>query len=447
VSGSTSLFAELASQTSEILTERVTGRVVGVRGLAVLARGMSAPVGARCTIATRNGLPRQAEVIAVSGADCTLTVYSETTGIAPDDVVTVVSGPPRVPVGYALLGRVLNAHGEPIDNGPPITPNQRRPLYCDPPQALERRPIDTPLGLGIRAIDALLTAGRGQRLGIFAGTGVGKSVLMGTICRQTQAQVNVVALIGERGREVGDFVRHQLGPEGLARSVVVVCSSDEAPANRIRACFHAMSIAEFFRDEGLDVLFMMDSVTRVAMGQRQLGLAAGEPPATKGYPPSVFALLPRLLERAGRTHKGSITGLYTVLVEGDDLDDPISDTVRGILDGHVVLSRRLANRGHYPAVDVLKSVSRVAPDVVDKPTLQAALAVRRVLATWEEIEDLVSIGAYAPGANLDYDIAVQLRPVLERFLRQDRDEKATFEQSQKALHDLAGAIQSLREKK
>lgn len=290
-------------------------------------------------------------------------------------------------------------------------------------------------------MDGLLTAGRGQRLGIFAGTGVGKSVLMGMICRHTQADVNVVALVGERGREVREFVEKQLGPQGLARSVVVVCTSDEAPALRVRACFHATAIAEFFRDQGLDVLFMMDSLTRMAMAQRQIGLAAGEPPTAKGYPPSVFALMPRLLELAGRTQRGSITGIYTVLVEGDDIDEPLADAVRGILDGHIWLSRGLANRGHYPAVDVLNSISRVAEDVTEEEQQQAAVLVRRVLATWNDIEDLVSIGAYVKGANVDYDVAVQTREVLNAFLRQDRRTSSSFEQAAEALKQLGQLIE------
>jgi flagellum-specific ATP synthase len=317
-------------------------------------------------------------------------------------------------------------------------------LYRAAPEALRRRAIDQPLGLGIRALDALLTAGRGQRLGIFAGTGVGKSVLMGMICRHTQADVNVVALVGERGREVGDFLHGQLGAAGLARSVVVVCTSDEAAALRVRSCLHATAIAEYFRDQGLDVLLMMDSLTRMAMAQRQIGLAAGEPPTAKGYPPSVYALLPRLLERAGHTPIGSITGIYTVLVEGDDLDEPLADAVRGILDGHVWLSRALANRGHYPAIDVLNSISRVAPDVTSPAQQQAVTAVRRVLATWNDIEDLVSIGAYVPGANLDYDLAIQTREAVTAFLTQNRDTGGTFDEAAGELAQLGELLEKTR---
>jgi flagellum-specific ATP synthase len=350
-----------------------------------------------------------------------------------------------VPVGFDLLGRVIDAHGHPLDGRPPPRLTVRYPLYNAAPAAMERRSIDAALGLGIRVIDGLLTVGRGQRLGIFAGTGVGKSVLLGMICRQTQAAVSVVVLVGERGREVGDFIARQLGPEGLARSVVVVCTSDEAPALRVRACLHATAIAEYFRDQGLDVLLLMDSLTRMAMAQRQIGLAAGEPPTAKGYPPSVYALLPRLLERAGRTQAGSITGIYTVLVEGDDLDEPLADAVRGILDGHIWLSRALANRGHYPAVDVLNSISRVAPDVTGAAQRAATIAVRRVLATWIDFEDLVSIGAYVPGANADYDVAVQTRDAVNAFLLQDQDASCTLGQSAAELEVLRERIEQARQ--
>ena len=406
------VFCAVAAEVGGLISERIQGRVCAVRGLTVAAAGLPVPIGARCLIRTRRERAVDAEVVALREGQTVLSVFGEATGIAPDDEVVCLSGPPRVPVGFDLLGRVIDAQGRPLDGRPAPRLNVRYPLYQTAPAALDRQRIDQALGLGIRAIDGLLTAGRGQRLGIFAGTGVGKSILMGMICRNTQAAVNVVVLVGERGREVGDFIRQQLGPAGLARSVVVVCTSDEAPALRVRSCLHGTAIAEYFRDQGLDVLLMMDSITRMAMAQRQIGLAAGEPPTSKGYPPSVYALLPRLLERAGRTRSGSITGIYTVLVEGDDLDDPLSDAVRGILDGHVWLARSLANRGHYPAVDVLGSISRVAEDVTDEEHRKAARAIRKVLAVWQDIEDLVNIGAYVPGANRDYDLAVQTREAI-----------------------------------
>jgi FliI/YscN family ATPase len=439
-------FAAAACEAATTLSESFTGRVCAVRGLTVSAAGLPVPIGARCIIYTRRDGPLEAEVVGLRSGEALLSVFGEATGIAPDDRVECASGPPRVPVGFDLLGRVVDAQGRPLDGQPPPRVSMRYPLYNAAPPALQRRAIDQPLGLGIRALDGLLTAGCGQRLGIFAGTGVGKSVLMGMVCRHTQAQVNVVVLVGERGREVGDFVRGQLGPDGLARSVVVVCTSDEAPALRVRACLHATAIAEFFRDQGLDVLLMMDSLTRLAMAQRQIGLAAGEPPTAKGYPPSVYALLPRLLERAGRTQRGSITGIYTVLVEGDDVDEPLADAVRGILDGHIWLSRSLANRGHYPAIDVLNSISRVAPDVTSREQRSAALAVRRVLATWNDIEDLVSIGAYVPGANPQYDVAVQTREAVNAFLVQDRESHCTFAQTAAELTRLADTIASETQK-
>jgi len=438
------LFRTLVGEIDGLLTEDLRGRVCAVRGLTVSAAGLPVPIGARCTIYTRRAGPIESEVVALHAGEAVLSVFGDATGIAPDDEVVCRSGPPRVPVGHDLLGRVIDAQGRPLDGKPAPRLHVRYPLHRAAPPALERRPIDEPLGLGIRAIDGLLTAGRGQRLGVFAGTGVGKSVLMGMICRHTQADVNVVVLVGERGREVGDFIQGQLGPAGLARSVVVVCTSDEAPALRVRSCFHATAIAEYFRDQGLDVLIMMDSLTRMAMAQRQIGLAAGEPPTAKGYPPSVYALLPRLLERAGRTAAGSITGIYTVLVEGDDLDEPLADAVRGILDGHIWLARALANRGHYPAVDVLNSISRVAPDVTAPAHRQAALQIRRVLATWNDIEDLVSIGAYVPGANVDYDTAVQTRETVTDFLQQDRAASCALDETTQLTVQLGELIEKTR---
>jgi flagellum-specific ATP synthase len=437
----TDVFALVAREVGDLITERVRGRVAAVQGLAVSAAGLSVPVGARCAIETRSDGVVEAEVVGLRDDRAILSVLGEATGLAPGDPVTCVSGAPRVPVGFDLLGRVIDAHGKAIDGRPSPVLNVRYPLYADPPLPMQRRPIDKPLPLGVRALDGLLTAGCGQRLGIFAGTGVGKSILMGMVCRHTQADVNVVTLVGERGREVRDFLDNQLGPEGLRRSIVVACTSNEAPALRVRACFHATAIAEFFRDQGHDVLFLMDSLTRMAMAQRQIGLAAGEPPTAKGYPPSTFALLPRLLERAGQTPRGSITGIYTVLVEGDDIDEPLADAVRGILDGHVWLSRRLANRGHYPAIDILNSISRVAVDVVDPEQTKAVTLVRHVLATWNDIEDLVSIGAYTPGANTDYDVAVQTRDMVNDYLRQDRNTGYAFAESVAALRTLAELIE------
>ena len=440
------VFDHVSREVAGLLSERVRGRVSSVQGLTVTAGGLPVPIGARCLIETRHAGVVEAEVVGLRQGQAVLSVFREATGIAPGDPVECRSGAPRVPVGFDLLGRVIDGQGRVLDGRPPPVLNVRYPLYRDPPLSMQRRPIDQPLGLGIRALDGLLTSGRGQRLGIFAGTGVGKSVLMGMICRHTQADVNVIALVGERGREVRDFIDNQLGPDGLARSVAVVCTSDQAPTLRVRGALHATAIAEYFRDQGRDVLFMMDSLTRVAMAQRQLGLAAGEPPTAKGYPPSVYALLPRLLERAGRTQSGSITGIYTVLVEGDDIDEPLSDAARGILDGHIWLSRALANHGHYPAVDVLNSVSRVTPDVTDQAQQRAALEIRRVLATWADIEDLVSIGAYVAGANPEYDLAVQTHEAVNAFLVQDRTTGYTFERSVADLIEVGNLIAKTRQK-
>lgn len=440
------VFRTLAAEVPPLVSERIVGRVESVQGLLLRAVGLPAPVGTPCEITTRGAGIVEAEVSGMSGAQALLSVFGDTTGISPGDRVECLAGCQRVPVGFDLLGRIVDARGRPLDGRPAPITTRRYPLLCDAPPALARRSIDEPLGLGVRAIDALLTAGRGQRLGIFAGTGVGKSVLMGMICRHTQADVNVVALVGERGREVRDFVEKQLGPAGLARSVVVVCTSDAPATLRVRCCMHATAVAEYFRDRGLHVLLLVDSLTRFAMAQRQLGLAAGEPPASKGYPPSVMAMLPRLLERAGRTSSGSITGLYTVLVEGDDVDEPLADMVRGILDGHIWLSRALANRGHYPAIDVLGSISRVAVDVVDEAQQRAARAVRRVLAVWRDIEDLVNIGAYVRGANPEYDLAVETRAAITQFLTQERDQVATFDESAARLRALADSIAAVEQR-
>jgi flagellum-specific ATP synthase len=442
--GGATVFSRFAAEVDGLLSEGLTGRVCDVRGLTIGAVGLPAPIGARCLIQTRRHGQVLAEVVALRESHTVLTAFGEATGIAPDDATHCVSGPPQVAVGFDLLGRIIDAQGRPLDGRPLPRVTSRYPLYAGAPPALARRPIDAPLGLGVRAIDGLLTAGRGQRLGVFAGTGVGKSVLMGMICRHTEADATVAVLVGERGREVGDFLRRNLGPEGLARAVVVVCTSDEAPALRVRACFQATAIAEYFRDQGLNVLLLMDSITRMATAQRQIGLAAGEPPTAKGYPPSVYALLPRLLERAGRTRTGSITGVYTVLVEGDDLDEPLADAVRGILDGHIWLSRDLANRGQYPAVDVLNSISRVAPDVTPPEQQAAALDVRRVLATWTDIEDLVSIGAYAAGSNPDYDVAIQTRAAITAYLTQTQDVRCSLAEATDRLLALGKLIAETR---
>jgi flagellum-specific ATP synthase len=337
-----------------------------------------------------------------------------------------------------MLGRVIDASGRPIDGKGPLLLTEEQPVHSDPPPPLTRRMIDTPLLTGIRAIDTFLTLGRGQRIGIFSGSGVGKSTMLGMIARRARADVNVIALIGERGREVQEFIADNLGEEGLRRSVVVAVTGDQAAINRVKGASVAMAIAEYFRDRGLDVLLMMDSVTRVAMAQREIGLAVGEPPTTRGYTPSVFALLPRLLERAGPGAKGTITGIFTVLIDADDMNDPIGDAVRGILDGHIVLSRQLAHANHFPAIDILQSVSRVMPRVTTAEHRALVEEARRLLAMYREAEDLIRVGAYEMGTRPELDRAIMAYDVLMAFLRQDVDET-----SEDPVGDLSALLKSL----
>lgn len=424
---------------------RVSGRVQNVTGWTVCADGLAAAVGALCRIERARGAPMDAQVVGIRGEQAILLALQEPLGVAAGDRVTTWSRQSTVPVGRQMLGAVLDGLGRPVDGNAEFVVEDHYPLFAAPPRALTRGPIEQVLSTGIRSIDALHTLGGGQRLGIFAGTGVGKSVLLGMMARGTAADVTVVALIGERGREVGDFLRKDLGPEGRKRCVMVVSTADESPILRVRAAFTATAVAEYFRDRGQSVLLLMDSTTRIAMAQRQIGLAAGEPPTTKGYPPSVFSLLPQLLERSGRSDKGCITGLYTVLVEGDDLTDPVADAIRGVLDGHVVLSRELADRGHYPAVSVLDSISRLMPDLVSTRHRAAALAVRQVLATHQELTDLISVGAYVPGASADNDVAVTMKPRVDAFLRQAMDERAAWDDTVEQLIALEEEIRRTRE--
>jgi len=440
------LFTEARHVVERTPTLRVSGRVADVTGWTVAAVGLPLPVGSLCQIERRFDEPIAAQVVGAQGDRTILMTLHEPLGVAVRDRVTSRAGLQYVPVGRRMLGCVLDGLGRAIDGPTDFPVEGHYPVFRDAPDALTRDPIDRPLPTGIRAIDAMHTVGGGQRLGIFSGTGVGKSVLMGMIACYTGADCLVVALIGERGREVGDFLRKDLGEEGRKRCVLVVSTSDESPVLRVRGAFVATAVAEYFRDLGKDVLLLMDSTTRMAMAQRQIGLAAGEPPTTKGYPPSVFSLLPKLLERSGRTRGGSITGLYTVLVEGDDIGEPIADAIRGILDGHVWLSRDLANRGHYPAIAVLESISRVMVDVADKEHLAAASVVRSVLAVWHDIEDLVNVGAYAAGTNLEFDIAVKMKPAIDVFLRQSMTERADFAATRMRLVELAAEVESLRSK-
>lgn len=420
----------------------VTGRIASLRGLTVLVDDLPLPSGATVGL----GVARErGEVVGFDGRRAVVMPFGSTTGLRAGDPASGVASEPFVRVGKQSLGRIVDAFGDPIDGKGRIQETRRCPLSPAPIAPMDRRRIAQPLATGVRAIDGLLTAGRGQRLGVFAGPGVGKSTLLGSMARHTSADVNVIALIGERGREVRDFVEDALGPEGLARSIVVVATSDESPLLRIRAFAAACSAAEYFRDAGADVMLMVDSVTRFAQAQRQVGLAAGEPPATKGYTPSVFALLPRLLERAGAVEGGgSITGFYTVLVEGDDMTEPIADAARGVLDGHIVLSRRLARLGHFPAIDPLDSISRVADEVCDEGHIAARREVLRLLAAYAEVEDLVQIGAYARGSNNGADAAIALKPKIDAYLRQGSREASDFDTARNGIAELALEAGELR---
>jgi flagellum-specific ATP synthase len=420
-------------------TAPVLGLVTGVVGLLIKSRGPQVAVGDLCELLPpRGGEPLLAEVVGFQGGEVLLMPLGELQGLAPGWRVRSTRRRLGVHVGPELLGRVIDGLGRPLD-GAPLPPGLHwMPAEGSAPHPLSRQLIREPLSVGVRVLDGLLTVGKGQRLGIFAGSGVGKSTLLGMMARNTVADVNVIALIGERGREVREFLENDLGPAGLARSVVVVATSDQPPLVRIKGALLATAVAEYFRDQGRQVLLMMDSVTRLAMAQREVGLAVGEPPATRGYTPSVFALLPRVLERSGAGETGAITGIYTVLVDGDDVNEPISDTVRGILDGHVVLSRRLASQNHYPAVDVLQSVSRVMPALATSAQMRAAGRLRSLLATYREAEDLVNIGAYQRGSNPLIDQALEQMPAINAFLRQGTHEPSDLSTAVAALQAMFG---------
>ncbi|MEX0648321.1 MAG: FliI/YscN family ATPase [Balneolaceae bacterium] len=410
---------EISGRLNELNSEpKRFGKVSSVIGTVIEATGLQASVGELHIIHTSHGGKIRAEVIGIKDNRTLLMPLDRVEGIKGGCLVELTPRSMTIKASLSLLGRVIDANGVPIDNLGPLEKCTDYPVHNDPPGPMERKNIDTVLKTGIRAIDAFLTIGRGQRMGIFAGSGVGKSTLMGTIAKGSEADVNVIALIGERGREVKEFIDDILGEEGLKRSVVIATTSDKAAMGRVKAAYTASAVAEYFRDQGKNVLLMMDSVTRVAMAQREIGLASGEPPTTKGYTPSVFALLPQLLERAGSTHKGSITGLYTVLVDNDDMNEPIADAVRSILDGHIVLSRNLAHKNHYPAIDVLESISRIMNQIVEPKQKELSQKARELLAVHNEAEDLISIGAYSKGANSKIDEAITKIDELNSFLKQ-----------------------------
>ncbi|MFC6154124.1 FliI/YscN family ATPase [Nocardioides yefusunii] len=438
------LLTRLLPAALDVAAPRTLGTVGEVMGLQLTISGLDAAVGDLLAVETTAGddscQPDEVlvEVAASTSTGLVCLPLGPTTGLRSGMLVRHTGGPLTVRVGDDLLGRVLDGLGRPIDGGAPLDHLPLVSVEHPTPDAMDRPRIVHPLGLGVRAMDALVPAGRGQRVGVMAGSGVGKSSLLSMIARGTDAEVVVLALVGERGREVREFLENDLGPEGLARSVVVVATSDAPPVERLRSAFVATRIAESFRDQGKDVVLMMDSLTRVAMAQREIGLSAGEPPATRGYPPSVFALMPRLLERAGTAATGSITGLYTVLVEGDDMQDPIGDTARSILDGHVVLSRRLATSGHFPAIDVLESISRVNSAVTTREQRGDATRLRRLLAAHRDVKELVEIGAYVRGADPDADTALALMPAINSFLRQDMDDPTPTDETWARLHALVG---------
>jgi flagellum-specific ATP synthase len=416
---------------------KYTGSVQVISGLTVEADGPAVQIGEMCRIYTLAGeryMP--AEVVGFRDGRVLLMPYGDLGGVGPGSRVVSSNHTLTVPVGEGLKGRVLDGLGRPLDGGLPIIPEKQYPVENAPPNPLQRPMIEEIMPLGVRAIDGFLTCGRGQRVGIFAGSGVGKSTLLGMIARNAKSDINVITLIGERGREVNGFLKNDLGEEGLKRSIVVVASSDQPALVRAKSAMVGTSIAEYFRDKGLNVLLMMDSLTRYAMAQREVGMAAGEPPVSRGYTPSVYTVMPKLLERAGNAPTGSITALYTVLVEGDDLNEPVTDTVRGILDGQIVLSRRLANRNHYPPIDVLASISRLMPEVANKEHYKQAGRLKSMMAVYDDAQDLINIGAYKAGSNPDIDSAIKLIKPINTFLTQEVDDGSPFDQTLSRLMEI-----------
>lgn len=413
---------------------KYSGKVSKLVGLTIESLGPAVEIGEVCYIhPLKGGVPIKSEVVGFRNEIVILMPLGDMNGIGPGSKVVATGHSLQVNVGTHLLGRIIDGLGKPIDGKGAITSKKKYPVDNAPPNPLMRNKVSKPLPLGIKAIDGILTCGNGQRMGIFAGSGVGKSTLMGMVAKNTKADVNVIALIGERGREVREFIENDLQEEGLKRSVLIVATSDKPALVRTKAAYIATAVAEYFRDLGKNVMLMMDSLTRFSMAQREVGLAVGEPPVTRGYTPSVFALLPKLLERAGNSEKGSITALYTVLVDGDDLNEPITDAVRGILDGHIFLSRKLASKGHYPAIDILQSISRVMPNIVSDDHIRASRVFREYLSVYKEAEDLINIGAYSKGSNKKIDIAIDKIDIFNQLLRQDVNEKVNFEDTLNTL--------------
>ncbi len=431
------LYSKYVSVVQNTDTIRLSGKVTDVIGLIIVSIGPNVSLGETCKIIDKDGnLICRSEVVGFKDGKVLSIALDDVHSIAPKSEIIAEGRPFSIGVGKELLGRVIDGLGCPMDGKGDIKYSSFRSIHRQPPSPLHRKRIDTPLQTGVRSIDGLLTIGKGQRVGIFAGSGIGKSVLLGMIARNTNADINVIALTGERGREVREFIERDLGEEGLKKSVVVVATSDKSALLRMKGAFLATTIAEYFRDLGMDVLLMMDSVTRFAMAQREIGLAIGEPPTTKGYTPSVFATLPKLLERAGTSKQGSITGLYTVLVDGDDMTEPIADSVRSILDGHIVLSRKLANSGIYPAIDPLQSISRVMPDIVSKEHWDRVRIFNEILATYKEAEDLINIGAYVKGSNPQIDHSLSKIGQLKSFIKQDMFEKTDFRSTIDRLNNI-----------
>ncbi len=425
------------------------GRVSRVIGLVIESEGPKASIGELCSLKDKNGFEIcKSEIVGFKENNRILSmVLGDLNNIMPNMEIEALGKSLSVNIGNGLLGRVLDGLGSPIDGKGAIGITKQRSIYANPPNPLQRKRISEPISTGIRAIDGMLTFGKGQRVGIFAGSGVGKSTLLGMIARNTDADINVIALIGERGREVKEFIEKDLGEEGLRRSIVIVATSDTPPLMRVKAALVATTIAEYFRDQGLDVMMMMDSATRLAMAQREVGLTIGEPPTTKGYTPSVFSMLQKTMERTGTAEFGSITGLYTILVEGDDMNEPIADAARGILDGHIVLSRKLATLGHYPAIDILESISRVRNDIISPEHKKAIMSVQELIATYKGAEDLISVGAYQQGINPRTDRAVAFNDIINNFVKQTVEQSSTIDETVGELINIANTKDSKSFKK